>query len=107
MNVLTPMLAEIVHGDEVNVLTVTRVTVAIEAGKAAHLDTVEGKTLEFRCQGRDLVLTTICRGIYRRARRLCAFLLAQNPSRTVVGLACRRLLRGRRCVGRRPHHVDR
>ena len=26
-------------------------TVAIEAGKAAHLDTVEGKTLEFKCLG--------------------------------------------------------
>jgi uncharacterized MAPEG superfamily protein len=30
------------------------------------------------------------------------------PSDTVVGLACRHgLLRGRRCVGRRPYHVDR
>jgi len=48
---LTLMLAEIGHGDEVNGLTATRVTVAIEAGKAAHLDTVEGKTLEFKCQG--------------------------------------------------------
>ena len=48
---LTLMLAEVVHGDEVNGLTATRVTVAIEAGKAAHLDTVEGKTLEFKCQG--------------------------------------------------------
>jgi len=27
--------------------------------------------------------------LYRRARRLCPFLLAQNPSRAVVGLACR------------------
>ena len=34
-----------------NGLTATRVTVAIEAGKAVHLDTVEGKTLEFKCQG--------------------------------------------------------
>ena len=48
---LTLMLAEVVHGDEVNGPTTTRVTVAIEAGKAAHLDTVEGKTLEFKCQG--------------------------------------------------------
>ena len=48
---LTLMLAEVVHGDEVNGLTTTRVTVAIEAGKAAHLDTVEGKTLEFKCLG--------------------------------------------------------
>jgi len=29
----------------------TRVTVAIEAGKAAQLDTAEGRTLEFKCQG--------------------------------------------------------
>ena len=48
---LTLTLAEVVHDDEVNGLTATRVTVAIEAGKAAHLDTVEGKTLEFKCQG--------------------------------------------------------
>jgi hypothetical protein len=48
---LTLMLAEVVHGDEVNGRTTTRVTVAIEAGKAAHLDTVEGKTLEFKCLG--------------------------------------------------------
>jgi hypothetical protein len=48
---LTLMLAEVVHGDDVNGLTATRMTVAIEAGKAAHLDTVEGKTLEFKCQG--------------------------------------------------------
>jgi len=48
---LTLMLAEVVHGDEVNGLTATRVTVAIEAGKVAHLDTVEGKALEFKCQG--------------------------------------------------------
>lgn len=46
---LTLMLAELVHG-EVNGLTATRVTVAIEAGKDAHLDTVEGKTLAFKCQ---------------------------------------------------------
>ena len=54
---LTLMLAEVVHGDEVNGLTATRVTVPIEAGKAAHLDTVEGKTLEFRCQGRAQVMS--------------------------------------------------
>ena len=48
---LTLMLAEVVHGDEVSGLTATRVTVAIEAGKAAQLDTAEGKTLEFKCQG--------------------------------------------------------
>jgi hypothetical protein len=43
---LTLMLAEVVHGDEVNGLTATRVTVAIE-----------GKTLEFRCQGRAQVMS--------------------------------------------------
>jgi hypothetical protein len=48
---LTLMLAEVGHGDEVNGMTATRVMIAIEAGKAAHLDTVEGKTLEFKCQG--------------------------------------------------------
>jgi hypothetical protein len=48
---LTLMLAEVVHGDEVSGLMATRVTVAIEAGKAARLDTAEGKTLEFKCQG--------------------------------------------------------
>jgi len=47
---LTLMLAEVAHGDEVNGLTATRVTVAIEAGKDAHLDTVEGKMLAFKCQ---------------------------------------------------------
>jgi copper(I)-binding protein len=47
---LTLMLAEVVHGDEVSGLP-TRVTVAIEAGKAAQLDTAAGKTLEFKCQG--------------------------------------------------------
>jgi hypothetical protein len=47
---LTLTLAEVVHGDEVNDLTTIRVTVAIEAGKAAHLDTAEGKSLEFKCQ---------------------------------------------------------
>ena len=47
---LTLMLAEVVHGDEVSGLT-TRVTVAIEAGRAAQLDTAAGKTLEFKCQG--------------------------------------------------------
>ncbi|HEY8031471.1 MAG TPA: hypothetical protein VIF02_03570 [Methylocella sp.] len=46
---LTLMLAEIVHDGEVNGLTATRVRVAIEAGKAAQLDSVEGKTLEFKC----------------------------------------------------------
>ena len=53
-------------------------------------------------------ISQLSAAVYRRARRLCAFLLAQNPSRTIVDLACwHGLLRGRRCVGRRPHHIDR
>lgn len=48
---LTLMLAEIIHDGEVNGLTATRVRVTIDAGKAAELDTVEGKSLEFKCQG--------------------------------------------------------
>ncbi|MGQ0446701.1 MAG: hypothetical protein ACT4O2_16675 [Beijerinckiaceae bacterium] len=48
---LTLMLAELGRGEEVNGPAATRVTAAIEAGKAAHLDTVEGKTLEFKCLG--------------------------------------------------------
>jgi hypothetical protein len=47
---LTLMLAEVIHDDEVNGLSATRMTVAVEAGKAAHLDTAEGKSLEFKCQ---------------------------------------------------------
>jgi hypothetical protein len=47
---LTLMLAEVVHDDEVKGLTAARMTVAVEAGKAAHLDTAEGKSLEFKCQ---------------------------------------------------------
>src|SRR5947208_2639272 len=37
---LTLMLAEVANDDEVNGLTATRVTVAVEAGKAAYVDTV-------------------------------------------------------------------
>jgi hypothetical protein len=47
---LTLTLAEVVHDDEVNGLTATRMTVAVEADKAANLDTAEGKSLEFKCQ---------------------------------------------------------
>ena len=47
---LTLMLAEVVSGDEVNGLAVTRMTVAVEADKAVQLDTAEGKSLEFKCQ---------------------------------------------------------
>lgn len=54
---LTLMLAEVGHGDEVNGPTAARVTVGIDAGKAAHLDTVEGKTLEFKCLGGARVMS--------------------------------------------------
>jgi hypothetical protein len=47
---LTLMLAEVVYGDEVNGLAVTRMMVAVEADKAVQLDTAEGKSLEFKCQ---------------------------------------------------------
>ena len=47
---LTLMLAELVNDDEANGLAATRMTVAVEVGKAARLDTAEGKSLEFKCQ---------------------------------------------------------
>jgi hypothetical protein len=47
---LTLTLAEVVSDDEVNGLTATRMTVAVESAKAAHLDTAEGKSVEFKCQ---------------------------------------------------------
>jgi hypothetical protein len=47
---LTLTLAEVVHGDEVNGLTATRMTVAVEVGKTAHLDAAAGKSLDFKCQ---------------------------------------------------------
>jgi hypothetical protein len=46
---LTLTLADIVHDGEVNGLTATRMTVAVEPGKAAHLDTADGRSLEFKC----------------------------------------------------------
>jgi hypothetical protein len=48
---LTLTLAEVAHDDEVNGLTATRMTVAVETGKAAQLDTAEGKSLDFECKG--------------------------------------------------------
>jgi hypothetical protein len=54
---LTLMLAEVVYGDEENGLTVTRMTVAVEADKAVHLDTAEGKSLEFNCQAGAQVMS--------------------------------------------------
>lgn len=47
---LTVTLAEAGRDDEVNGKTAIRVTVAVEAGKVAHLDTVAGKSLGFKCQ---------------------------------------------------------
>ena len=47
---LTLTLAELVKDDEANGLTATRMTVAVEVGKVARLDTAEGKSLEFKCQ---------------------------------------------------------
>ena len=46
---LTLMLAEVAHDDEVSP-TAARMTIAVEVGKTAHLDTAEGKSLEFKCQ---------------------------------------------------------
>jgi hypothetical protein len=47
---LTLTLAEVAHDDEVKGLTATRITVAVQPGKAAHLDTAEGKSVQFKCQ---------------------------------------------------------
>ena len=56
---LTLMLAEVADDGEVNGLTATRVTIAVEAGKAAHLDTAEGKSLEFMCQAGAHVMSIV------------------------------------------------
>jgi hypothetical protein len=58
---LTLMLAELVNDDEANGLAATRVTVAVEVDKAAHLDTAEGKSLEFKCQpgGQEMSIDVI------------------------------------------------
>ena len=58
---LTLMLAELVNDDESNGLAATRVTVAVEVDKAAHLDTAEGKSLEFKCQpgGQEMSIDVI------------------------------------------------
>jgi hypothetical protein len=49
---LTLMLAEPVNDDddEANGLADARMTVAVEGGKAARLDTAEGKSVEFTCR---------------------------------------------------------
>ena len=54
---LTLMLAELVNDDE----AATRMTVAVEVGKAARVDTAEGKSLEFKCQpgGQEMSIDVI------------------------------------------------
>jgi len=49
---LTLMLAEVAHDNEANGPTAARMTIAVEVGKTAHLDTAAGKSLEFQCQAR-------------------------------------------------------
>ena len=58
---LTLMLAELVNDDEAHGLAATRMTVAVEVGKAARLDTAEGKSLEFKCQpgGQEMSIDVI------------------------------------------------
>jgi hypothetical protein len=49
---LTLMLVEVARDDEVNGPTAARMTIAVEVGKTTHLDTAEGKSIEFQCQAR-------------------------------------------------------
>ena len=60
---LTLMLAEIVNDDddEANGLAAARMTVAVEVGKAAQLDTSEGTSVEFKCQpgGQEMSIEVI------------------------------------------------
>ena len=59
---LTLMLAELVNDDdEANGLAAARMTVAVEVGKVAHLDTDEGKSVEFKCQpgGQEMSIEVI------------------------------------------------
>ena len=59
---LTLMLAEIVNDDdEANGLAAARMTVAVEVGKAAQLDTSEGTSVEFKCQpgGQEMSIDVI------------------------------------------------
>ena len=64
---LTLMLAEVAHDDEVNGPTAARLTIAVEVGKAAHLD-VEGKSLEFKCQAgaQAMSIEVLNRAAYER-----------------------------------------
>jgi hypothetical protein len=54
---LTLTLVDVLRDDQVNGLTATRMTVAIDSGKAAHLDTAEGKSLEFNCHSGAQVMS--------------------------------------------------
>jgi hypothetical protein len=47
---LTVTLAETAKADAVDSATTIRMTVAVESGKIAHLDTAAGKGLDFKCQ---------------------------------------------------------
>ncbi|SFK41017.1 hypothetical protein [Methylocapsa palsarum] len=47
---LTVTLAETRGDNVVNSATAMRMTVAVEPGKVAHLDTAAGKGLDFKCQ---------------------------------------------------------
>ena len=47
---LTVTLAEAGRDDEFDGKTAIRMTVAVEAGNSAHIDTVAGKSLGFKCQ---------------------------------------------------------
>src|SRR5262249_3145868 len=47
---LTLTVADVIDDDEVNGLTATRMTVSVQTGKLAYLDTADGKSLEFKCQ---------------------------------------------------------
>lgn len=42
-------LGEKVHDNEVNDLTAARIIVPVEVGKIAYFDTVDGKSMEFKC----------------------------------------------------------
>ena len=48
---LTVMVAEAFNGVEVPNSTTVRFEVALDAGRTARMDTAEGKSLEFACQG--------------------------------------------------------
>ena len=80
---LTLMLAELVNDDdEANGLAAARMTVAVEVGKAAHLDTAEGKSVDFKCLpgGQEMSIEVIEPG-----RILAPKSLSNNRSATIRG----------------------